>query len=230
MVHFRPPNKDGCEYLTPSAIREKFGYHEESTWAHLLDGTWAGVLYAEFVTKAGKRSAIDDTYLPPALIREIVSGLYEGEIRDFLWGDSVIRVKYRKDSVMVLCAPDATPELFRECAQIEADANKTTTPEATPKAPLTGPSTTTHHVQRRNRHPLANLIEQSARTANCNDVNSIWSELVSMAISEKRPVPMHGFAAGEGIRYRGSEYDKSEVCDVFTKRALREYLRRQAKN
>lgn len=228
-LRFRPIDKNG-EYLTPSAIREQFSYHEESTWAHLLEGKWAAIGYAELITEDGNTYSAEDTYLPRKLVREIFSGIYEGEVREFTSDGSTIRLKYSKDSVMVLCSPDATPELFVKPSQNDTDARNEVAQKVAPKAPPAQPSTTIHRIQRRNRHPLANVIEQAVSTANSNDANRIWSELVSMAESAIRPVPLYGFAAGEGIRYKGNEYDKSGEFDVFNKKALRSYLSRHAKN
>lgn len=83
-----------------------------------------------------------------------------------------------------------------------------------------------HRLKNRAAAILTAEIDKAKENTNRpDDSASVWTELTKLA--EFAYGAMIGFSS-DGIQYRGSEYQKTQMPDVFTKRNLRERMTREA--
>jgi len=89
------------------------------------------------------------------------------------------------------------------------------------------PTARTHRLKSR-VHALDAVIELAKQQAiNPTDYQSTWAALVKIAESECPP-PLCGYSS-DGIQYKGKEYEKAGIPDVFSKNALRMKMKRSAR-
>lgn len=89
-------------------------------------------------------------------------------------------------------------------------------------------SVSTHKIKTRSNF-LDPVIDQAKKTAtNSGDYQSVWAALVALAESAPPPPPLVGYSS-DGIQYRGNQYERTQVHDVFTKDALRKRMNKLAR-
>lgn len=126
--------------------------------------------------------------------------------------------------------PDAAGEWLLDCfvttddlTQFLAKLNIGVTMKAT--TTLTGTPITKHQLGTKT-NILAAVIELATRNAVApEDNNSVWAAMVKLADSDDKPAPLHGYSS-DGIQYLGNSYQQTGIPDIFTKKHLRDRLRR----
>ncbi len=91
--------------------------------------------------------------------------------------------------------------------------------EETPTATITP-----HRIGTRGNILKAVIKKAETTATDADDPESVWAELVKMA-ENNPPAPLIGYSS-DGIQYRGAKHQDSGEPDVFTKKNLRERMRR----